>query len=152
MKKRSLVEITLHEIHFWQKVLSKILRVKACSFISTTLKTETTASLIQATVYKMIQQWHLDLKCCLLSCRKWLYSTYLVLDTACGNWKILLVSAPFQLNAVLYTTEKPKASLSAVRMLVDERHHYLQGIFCLQNVNCCWNSHQQPCFLIIVQF
>lgn len=48
-------------------------------------------------------------------------------DTTCGNWKILLVSAPFQLNSVLYRTEKPRASLSAVRVLVEERHHYLQG-------------------------
>lgn len=78
------------------------------------------------------------------------------LDTACGNWKILLVSAPFQLNSVLHR-EKPKTSLSAARMLVEERHHYLQGmleriIFYLQNVNCCWNGNQRLCFFMIVQF
>lgn len=59
-------------------------------------------------------------------------------DTACGNWKILLVLATFQLDSVLYRTEEPRASLSAVRVLAEERHHYLHGtmeriIFYLKN-------------------
>lgn len=79
------------------------------------------------------------------------------LDTACGNWKILLVSAPFQLNSVLSRTEKPKGSLSAVRMLVEERHHYLQGTLerikiYLLTVPTTVNILQQPCFLMIAQF
>jgi len=79
------------------------------------------------------------------------------LDTACRNCKILLLSAPSQWSSELDRTEEPEASLCAVRMPAVERHHYLQAtleriILYLQNVNCCWNSHQQPCFLMTRQF
>lgn len=78
------------------------------------------------------------------------------LDTASGNWKILLVSAPSQLNSGFYRTEKPKASHSAIKMLVEHqsvphRLYWKEKLFIYRRltvVRTVTPSHA----LIIVQF
>lgn len=150
-KKTSSVEITLHKI-FWQKILSDILGVKVLFPLHWKLKQW------PAWFQPLFIKWYSsDIKCCLLSCRKWLYSKYVVLTPLVGIGRFCL--SQLLSNWILFFIEQKslEASLSAVRVLVEERHHYLQGtmekiIFYLKNVNCCWNSHQHPCFLMIAQF
>lgn len=149
-KSRHLVEITLHRI-LWQRSSES----KFWSFIFAILKTETRTSLIQTTIYKIAQQWLLDVKCCLLSFRKLLCSTYLVLTLLVGIGRFRL--SQLHSSGILFFKEQK--SLKPVPLQLGQQlrrdiitYRVLWILFYFQNVICCWNSHPQLCFLSVVQF